>query len=152
MNILRRFFKSLGSVDDPVLGRLIRRGGQWTGQARWPHSAQPFALTLHRGDEVPPDAERTAYLALARDYPTLRPSLQQALDQLWDQARRTLDPAPPDLGGSLDLWSRMTLQGLSLHPDGRLDLIYGLDDASGVEGAFLVQVHGQEVVPLEFVE
>ena len=152
MSLLRRLFGSSGRVDDPVLGRLVLREGQWTGQSRWPHSAQPFALTVHRGSEAPSEVERSAYLALERDYPMLRPGLQLALDQLWTSARAALAPAPPDLGGSLGLWSRMELQGLALHPDGRLDLIYGLDDSSGVEGAFLVRVHGQEVVPLEFVE
>jgi len=107
---------------------------------------------VHRGSEAPSEVERAAYLALERDYPMLRPGLQLALDQLWSSARATIVPAPPELGGSLDLWARMSLQGLALHPDGRLDLIYGLDDASGVEGAFIVRVHGQEVVPLELVE
>ena len=153
MSLLRRLLGGFsGSVDDPVLGRLVRRDGQWTGQVRWAHSANPFALTVHRGSEAPSDAERGAYLALERDYPLLGPELQLALDQLWSSARSRLDPAPPDFGGSLGLWSRAELQGLGLHPDGRLDLIYGLDDASGVEGAFIVRVQGQEVVPLEFVE
>ena len=152
MSFLRRLFRSPGSVDDPVLGRLVLRDGQWTGQARWAHSAQPFALTVHRGSEAPSEMERAAYLALVRDYPMLRPALQLALDRLWSDARGTIDPPPPDFGGSLGLWSRMALQGLALHPDGRLDLIYGLDDASGVEGAFIVRVQGQEVSPLEYVE
>ena len=153
MSLLRRLFGgSSGTVDDPVLGRLVLREGQWTGQARWPHSADPFALTVHRGSEAPSEVERAAYLGLERDYPILRPGLQLALDRLWSSARATIVPAPADFGGSLELWSRMSLQGLALHPDGRLDLIYGLDDASGVDGAFIVRVHGQEVAPLEFVE
>ena len=123
MSFLRRLFRSPGSVDDPVLGRLVLRDGQWTGQARWAHSAQPFALTVHRGSEAPSETERAAYLALVRDYPMLRPALQLALDRLWSDARGTIDPPPPDFGGSLGLWSRMALQGLALHPDGRLDLV-----------------------------
>ena len=47
--------------------------------------------------------ERAAYLALVRDYPMLRPALQLALDELWSDARGTIDPPPPDFGGSLGL-------------------------------------------------
>ena len=152
MSFLRRLFGSPSAIDDPVFGRLVLRDGQWTGQLRWEHSANPFALTVHRVDAPPSDVERSAWLALQRDYPLLGPGLQLALDRLWSDAQATLDPPPPDLGGSLGLWARIELQGLVVHPDGRLDLIYGLDDATGVEGAFIVRVQGQEVAPLEYVE
>src|SRR6185295_5395673 len=149
MGLLSRILGSQpGSVDDPVLGTLVRRDGQWTGQVRWSHSAQPFALTVDRADAGPTAADRAAFEALARDYPSLRVGLEDALYRLWGPARAMIEPTPPDVSGSLELWSRMELQGLALRADGHVDLIYGLAGESPIEGAFIVSVHGHEVQPV----
>jgi hypothetical protein len=153
MNLLRRMFGRLpGSVRDPVLGSLVQREGQWTGVTSWDHSPQRFALTVHRTGEVPSQLDRATFQALARDYPALRTGLQDALHQLWSTARSQAEPEATDFGGSLELWSRISLQGMGLHPDGHAELIYGLEDSSRFEGAFIVSVRGLEVKPLEYVE
>ena len=149
MKFLRRLF---GTLHDPVLGSLVRRDGQWMGQTSWNHSKQPFLLTILRRGEDPSPADRATFQALARDYPALRTELESALHQLWSTARSTAQVEPADFDGSLGLWSRMALQGVGLHPDGHAELIYGLDEASGIDGAFIVSVRGLEVRPLEYVE
>lgn len=140
-----------GPVDDPVLGTLDRRDGQWAGQLRWSHSRHPFALTVDRADSAPTAQDRATFEALARDYPALRAGLEAALHRLWNTARDSLE-APPDISGSLELWSRMEVQGVALRADGRADLIYGFAGDSPVEGAFVVSVRGHEVTPVEYVE
>jgi hypothetical protein len=140
-----------GSVDDPVLGTLDRRDGQWQGQLRWSHSRHPFALTVDRPDTAPTAEDRATFEALARDYPALRAGLEDALYRLWDTARDCVE-APPDISGSLELWSRMEVQGVALRADGCADLIYGLTGDSPVEGVFVVSVRGHEVTPVEYVE
>ena len=152
MSLLGRMLGSRSaSVDDPVLGRLVRRGGQWTGELRWSHSRHPFALTVDRADAAPTAADRATFEALSRDYPALRMGLEDALWRLWDAARDTIE-APPEFSGSLELWSRVEVQGLVLHPDRHADLIYGVAGGSLVEGAFIVSVRGDDVTPLEYVE
>jgi len=153
MSFLRRLFGLSDAVVDPVLGSMVERDGQWTGRASWAHSPQPFALTVNRASEVPSQADRDLFQTLSRDYPALRTELQDALYRLWPEARSTAETElPPDFGGSLDLWSRLALQGMGLFPDGHAEFIYGLDDESVLEGAFIVSVRGQEVSPLEYVE
>ena len=153
MGLLHRLLGRLpDSVQDPVLGPLARQDGQWTGQTCWEHSPRGFSLTINRADELPTASDRSAFQTLARDYPALRTGLQGALHALWTTA---VDKAGPDqtaFGGSLDLWARITLQGVVLHQDGHADLIYGLDDPDPLDGAFIVSVLGHDVTPLEYVD
>ena len=151
MSLLRRMLGDRsGRVDDPVLGTLVARDGQWAGQLRWSHSRHPFALTVDRAD-VPTAEDRATFETLSREYPALRTGLEDALWRLWLTARDTID-APPEISGSLELWSLLEVQGLVLHPDGHADLIYGLAGESPVEGAFIVAVRGHDVTPVEYVE
>lgn len=153
MNFLRRVFnKFSGAVSDPVLGSMVREDDYWTGQIGWEHSPRPFSLTVHRANEVPAEADRNTFQALSRNYPALRTDLQGALYQLWIAARDNAKSQSPDFGGSLDLWSRVTLQGVGIHPDGHANLIYGLEDSTDFEGAFIVAVRGLDVSAVEYVE
>ena len=140
-----------GPVDDPVLGTLDRHDGQWEGQLRWSHSPHPVGLTVDRPDTAPTAADRAAFEGLRRDYPALRAGLEDALYRLWNTARESIE-APPEISGSLELWSRLEVQGVALRADGGVDLIYGFAGDSPVEGAFIVSVRGHEVTPVEYVE
>jgi len=153
MNLLRRVLSSLtGSVSDPVLGSLAQQDGQWTGRGTWEHSPSPFSLTVYREGEAPSQVDRATFQALARDYPALRSGLQEALHQLWDANQSRPGRQSANFGGALDLWSRITLQGVGLYPDGHAELVYGFDDPSYPDGAFIVSVRGRWVEPVEYVE
>lgn len=117
----------------------------------WEHAQVPFALTVHRAEEVPSQFDRTVFEALRRSYPAMRSSLQGALDELWSAARETATTGLPDVGGSLDLWVKLQLQGIGLHDDGHAELIFGFLDPNLPEGAFIVSVHGTSVTPVEYV-
>ncbi len=150
MNLLRRILGGLpGTLEDPVLGRLALADGYWSGQTSWTHTPTPFALTVHRKGEAPSQSDRKAFEVLTRSYPGLRSALQDALFRLWTAAKVSNGPA---FGSSPDLWARLVLQGVGLHPDGHAELIYGFADESHPEGAFIVSVSGRTVRPLEYVE
>ena len=152
MNILRRIFGGLpGTFNDPLFGALTRQDGLWSGQLTWDHTPTPFSLTVHRANEVPSQVDRTVFEALRCAYPALRSSLQGAVHDLWSGARKAHADELPDLGGSLDLWARLQLQGVGLHEDGHAQLIFGFTDPTLPDGAFIVSVHGTEVEPLEYL-
>lgn len=153
MNLFRRVLGSLsGSLQDPVLGSLAQQDGRWTGQRTWEHSPGPFSLTVYRKGEMPSPADRAAFQALARNYPGLRSGLQEALHQLWDASRSQTGRQAADFGGALDLWARITLQGVGLYPDGHVELIYGFDGPGCPDGAFIVSVRDRQVEPVEYVQ
>ena len=153
MNILRRLFGGLpDSFNDPLFGVLIRRDGLWSGQMTWEHTPTPFSLTVHRAEEAPSQTERVVFEALRRDYPAMRSSLQGALHDLWIARPGANGPAFPSVGGSLDLWAKLQLQGVGLHQDGHAELIYGFYDASLPQGALIVSAHGTALAPMEYVD
>ena len=153
MNILRRVLSRLsGSVSDPVFGSMAQQDGHWTGQGTWEHSPSPFSITVYRTGAVPSQVDRAVFQALARDYVALRSGLQVALHGLWDANRRKTGRQPVDFGGALDLWARITLQGVGLYPDGHAELIYGFEDLGYLAGAFIVSVRDGQVEPVEYVE
>ena len=153
MTFLRGLFGGLAnSCKDPVFGSLQRLDGQWSGRMTWQHSPIPFALTVHRTDEVPSRVDRAVFEELQRNYPAMRSSLQGALHDLWSAVPGASGSEFPGVGSSLDLWAKLQLQGLGLHPDGHVELIYGFTDESLPEGAFIVSAHGTDVEPLEYVE
>jgi len=153
MSILRSLFGGLpNSCTDPLFGALVRRDEQWSGQMTWEHTPIPFALTVHRADAVPSRVDRAVFEELQRNYPAMRSALQGALHDLWSTVPGANGPDFPGIGSSLDLWAKLQLQGVSLHPDGHVELIYGFADESLSEGAFIVAAHGTDIEPLEYVD
>lgn len=140
-----------GTIDDPVLGKLKRIDDHWSGRATWPHSKGPFALSVHRIGPPHP-ADRAVYEQLKRDFPSLRAAIEGGLFDLWTRYRGASGEAVPDFASSLSLWSNLGLQGVSLHEDGQVELIFGFIEDNAPEGAFVVAVRGRQVEPLEYVE
>ena len=152
MKILRGIFADLANkARDPLFGALVRDDGIWLGRMTWEHAEVPFALSVHRAREVPTRSDHIVFEALRTSYPAMRPLLQAAVDELWSAARKSAQ-ALPDVGGPLDLWAKLQLQGVGLHEDGHVELIFGFADPDIAAGAFIVSVHGMQVTPQEYVE
>jgi hypothetical protein len=143
---------ALGSVRDPVFGKLVRLGDRWAGQATWPHAPNPFAVSVYRQDGPPQAVDRQRYEQLGRDYPGLRPALQRCLWELWDGYVRRDFGDVPAFANDLGLWSRLEHQGVCLHEDGLIELVFGFALDTLPSGAFFVAVRGQQVEPVEYVD
>lgn len=152
MGIFSRIFGGHdGTRADPVLGRLTRRGDEWSGQGHWADGGPPFALTVYRQAGPPDEADRALFLQLGRDYPALRPDLQACLADLWRAHRASAETEAPDFANALALWQCLSLQGVGLHADGHAQLVFGFVAEAHPAGAFLIAVRGRQVEPVEYV-
>lgn len=150
MNLLSRILPGV-RIDDPVLGRLAPDDEGWAGEGRLVDGGQPFALTVHRSTG-PSDADRDAYRSLLAEYEALRPEIEVALFTLWKAARAEVATEGASFDDAVTLWDAVSLQGVGIHPDGHVELVYGFDDEDHPEGAFFVTVTGDVVEPVEYVE
>jgi hypothetical protein len=155
MGLLNRLLGRTAGRNDPVFGALKHHDGQWSGRGQWAGLESPFAITVARSDGAPTDADRQVYMALQNGYPGLRLDLQEALWQLWTgpaaKALAQVAQGQNFIGSSIDLWSHLRLQGVNIHDDASLTLIYGFQDETVSDAAFCVDVLGRDVVRAEWV-
>jgi hypothetical protein len=118
---------------DPQLGELRRARGAWRGQAKL-DSAEPVPLVLS-GSRKEPDSEALRIArTLARDMPTWRPPIAQALldhYQPYAEAVAAGEEAPPVDGLPKierpdDVWPHVAVQYVAVTPlDGALTVEIG---------------------------
>jgi hypothetical protein len=155
VSLAGRLFGKADRVVDPVFGAMTRDAttAAWSGEMEWHHDPFPFAVTVHRADGPPTDADRRVVLELGARLDALSVPIGDALFALWPVACAAAEVPSTRFATGAAVLAALRLQGLVVHPDGRLELLYGFNDGDErPDGVFVVEVKGDHVVALEYIE
>jgi hypothetical protein len=136
------------TIDDPALGSLELRDGEWCGQATFPGEEGPALLSVRAGPAGPGEPERLAYARLLAALPSQADSIAAALFELY---RPYLDlpvwDGPP-ASSATQLRALLELSAIIVSGTRPAELIFGFRGDRWPDATFVLEFDGAQIRPV----